>query len=173
MKHNYVSTFSGKGQLEIIISCRVIEVRACTHIEGTCQEEKTIQYQESCSCLHSFKLPPPITNTVFSLLSVSVLHCTMHPSGLRLCPQHIQQAEPFPHIRGPEHLRSRVGSNFYISDRVVVSQPTVAPDADSKDADNSYVTGGNGLPIRCLGFLPASTQVRRPLQSSIQMLCPE
>jgi hypothetical protein len=33
---------------------------------------------------------------------------------------------------------------------MVVSQPIVAPDADSKDADNSYVTGGNGLPIRCL-----------------------
>jgi hypothetical protein len=143
--------------MKIIVFLFVLEVRACTHIEGThiegtCQEKKRSYTKKVVLVFIASSYRHPLPTPFFLYFNVSVLHCTIHPSGLRSCPQHIHQAEPFPLICGPENLRSRVGSNFYISDRMVVNQPTVAPDADSKDADNSYVTGGNGLPIRCLVF---------------------
>ena len=53
------------------------------------------------------------------------------------------KAKPFPLICGPENLRYRAGSICNISDSVVINQPSLAPDADSKDIDNFYVTGGD------------------------------
>ena len=63
---------------------------------GHLSREKTILYQESCSCLCSFKLSLSITIAVFSLLQCVSLHCATHPSGLRSCPKTVLQGKPFP-----------------------------------------------------------------------------
>ena len=143
----------------------------CTHIEGTCQEEKRSYSKKVVLVLIASSYRRPLPMPFFLYFNVSVLHCTMHPSGLRSCPQNVYQASPFPLICGPENLRSRVGSICYISDRVVVSQPIVAPDADSKDADNSYLLEETVCQSGAW-LLPANKRGRRPLQISIQMLYP-
>jgi hypothetical protein len=46
------------------------------------------------------------------------------------------------------------GSGPFVISQIawLLANPIVASDADSKDADNPYITGGDGLPIRCLVF---------------------
>jgi hypothetical protein len=50
---------------------------------------------------------------------------------------------------------------MFLTDLVVISQPLMAHGMGSKDTDNLFIEGWNGLPIRPSGFEPTPIQVPR------------
>ena len=121
--------------------------KSVSHLEGTCQATKFF-HQEVFAFLTSpfYELPALFAITFFSLRFGLQSSLCQSPIRIKATPRDNSQKRAHSAQGGPEKLRLRTGSIWYLIPWLFY-QSHRAPGPGSKDADNSSFNGCDSVPI--------------------------